>query len=469
MNVDLVTQLEQVLERYGVLNNRAKVIIAVSGGVDSVVLLHLIQSISTAKRPKIIVAHINHKLRPESKQEENLVREQAQIYGLPFYMRTWPKTDHPSSGIEEAARNVRYNFLKELMLETKSDSVMTAHHQDDQVETILMKLTRGSTLEQMTGIEESQPFDQGLLIRPLLSMTKEEIYQYAESNNLVYMEDSSNQTLDYTRNRFRNLILPLFKDENEQFNSQIIQFKLDLEDLLAISNAPINQEFTELVSIQNDQIAFHQEELEAFNEPMQRALLRKMLDTVYEGKEQRYKTNYIALIQEWLRDTDGNSHLQLAGGVMVEKSYQNITIYHSTATTDLSKNPTPHILLDEISQTLPLSESETIELRNVTQEELDNLSFEDLDMLIFEADQLKFPLTIRHRLPGDRMQYNGLTGSKKIKDIFIDEKTPLKERDKAWLVEDATGKIVWLIGYRKMYLLSPTETDKLTYILKYNH
>ena len=86
---------------------------------------------------------------------------------------------------------------------------------------------------------------------------------------------------------------------------------------------------------------------------------------------------------------------------------------------------------------------------------------------MFHADNVAFPLTVRHRLPGDRMSYRGLDGSKKIKDIFIDEKVPLKERDEVWVVEDASGKIIWLVSYRTMYLLSGEETDKLTYILKY--
>lgn len=469
MNIDLYTEIEQVLERYDLLENNKKVIIAVSGGVDSIVLLHLMQSLSADKRPEIIVAHVNHELRPESKQEEALVRELAQQYGLSFYNYAWAKSEHPPSGIEEAARNIRYRFLKKVMVETAADSIMTAHHQDDQVETILMKLTRGSTLEQMTGIKEAQPFGQGQLIRPLLSVTKEAIYHYAKTKHLVYMEDSSNQTLDYTRNRFRNAIIPLLKEENKQFNAQINQFKLDLEDLLAIASGPINQKFNELVSIQQGQIAFHQEAFEALNEPMQRVLLHKMLDTVYEGNEQTYKTKYIALILNWLCNAEGHSHLRLTGDVTVEKSYHNITFYQSRATTKQPKKPSPHILLDEATQTLPLSKSESIELRRVTQEELADLSTDDPSYLLFEADQLEFPLTIRHRLPGDRMRYQGLDGSKKVKDIFIDEKTPISERNKAWIVEDATGKIVWLILYRKMYLLSPTETDKITYILKYNH
>lgn len=467
--VSMYTQFKKILERYDLLKNDKKVIIAVSGGVDSMVLLHLMQSISEDRRPEIIVAHINHKLRPESIQEEVLVRELAKRYGLECHSHIWLESEHPSSGIEEAARNVRYTFLKEVMAKTAAHIVMTAHHQDDQVETILMKLVRGSSLQQMTGIEEAQSFGQGQLMRPLLSFMKEELYAYAETNSLAYIEDQSNQTLDYTRNRFRNAIIPLLKEENQQFNTHINQFKMDLEDLLTIASAPIDKSFIELVTIEHGQIAFHQEDLEAFDEPMQRALLRKVLDTIYKDKEEPYKANYVFLIQNWLREAQGHSHLQLTGGVTIEKSYQDITLYQSTDTTDDPNDLSLTISLDDTRQKRSLSATESIELNTISREELADLVADDPSYLVFQADAVRFPLTIRHRLPGDRMQYQGLGGTKKIKDIFIDEKTPLKDRDKAWIVEDATGQILWLISYRKMYLLSQLETDKLTYILKYNH
>lgn len=464
----LLGQIEALLERYNLLNNEKKVIIAVSGGVDSIVLLHLMQSIASHKRPKLIVAHINHELRPESVKEEKFVRTLSKQYDVSFYSYTWEKSKHPKSGIEEAARTVRYRFLKELMDKENADVVMTAHHQDDQVETILMKLTRGSTLEQMTGIKSEQSFHKGRLIRPLLSFSKESIYRYAESEALNYMEDQSNHSLDYTRNRFRNRIIPLLKEENPQFNQHMTQFKLDLEDLLAIASSTIHQEFDEFVTVKDSQIAFHQEVFQDLTKPMQRAMIHQLLQLIYEGLDHSYKANYIELIQDWLSRAEGHSSLQLAGGVMIEKSYDRIMIHRSTDTLASVTDSVTYTLLDNPNQKLSLSHTETIELQVATQDELATLAMDHPYCLVFDTDQVEFPLTIRHRLPGDRMTYTGLVGSKKIKDIFIDAKTPLEERDKAWIVEDATGQIIWLIPYRKMYLLSQSETDKLTYILKYN-
>src|SRR5690625_7144896 len=140
----------QILQKNNLLNADKHVLLAVSGGVDSIVLLHMMHSITKEIRPKLSVAHINHQLRPEADNEEVFVKQLAYKYQLSFYSYLWNKVDHPKIGIEEAARNIRYSFFKRLMKDQKMDILMTAHHQDDQVETILMKLIRECTLEQLT-------------------------------------------------------------------------------------------------------------------------------------------------------------------------------------------------------------------------------------------------------------------------------------------------------------------------------
>ena len=167
------------------LDPKTHILVGVSGGVDSVVLLHLLQAINDDTRPKISVAHINHQLRDESDSDEKFVRKLAESYRIPFYSYTWKKEEHPESGIEESARKVRYTFLKKLMKAHKIPVLMTAHHQDDQVETVLMKLARGSSLEQLTGIKLIQPLNEGQLMRPMLTFTKGQIYEYAKKIMLI--------------------------------------------------------------------------------------------------------------------------------------------------------------------------------------------------------------------------------------------------------------------------------------------
>lgn len=459
-------RFKKILKKQQLLNANKTVVLAVSGGVDSIVLFHLLQGLPMKKRPEIIVAHVNHQLRVESEKEAAFVKKLTEKHQIPFYLHTWNKKDQPESGIEEAARHMRYTFFKQVMADAKADILMTAHHQDDQVETILMKLTRGSTLEQITGIQMTQEFNDGLLVRPLLSFSKNEIYDFAHRHELNYVEDATNQALTYSRNRFRNQIIPLLKEENTQFNEHIEQFSKDLKDLLAIAKQPLEQVFQELIQIKNHKMTFNKEAFSKQKEPMQRQLLAKILKRLYKNQTESYKTNYIDILQKWLLEGEVNTQLDLTGNIIVKKDYEKVTFLRKKDfVEEITQN---NVVLDEINQWHSLSQTEAMGLfLKKGSEKETKQSTEKIDCLFFDESSLQFPLTVRHRKPGDRMTYDGLAGTKKIKDIFIDEKVPKQERDKAWLVEDANGMIIWLVGYRKMDLLSTEKTDKLTFILKH--
>lgn len=458
----MIQDFQNILRKHKHLDSNKHILLAVSGGVDSIVLFHLLQNIAKSNRPRLTIAHINHQLRPEADAEEDFVQGLANKYDIPFYSYLWKKSEHPKSGMEEAAREMRYAFFKEVMAESGADSLMTGHHQDDQVETILMKLARGSSLGQLTGIEASQPFNGGLLIRPLLSFAKSDIYDFAHQHQLTYVEDKTNQELDYSRNRFRNVLIPLLKEENEQFNQHMEQFSKDLTDLLAIAKEPIAKSFQELVLVEDKRFSFHVKEFFNYSEAMQRSLLQKILESLYEHSPVPYKTNYIEIIGDWLLTGEVNTQLDLIGDFIVKKDYNKVTFYRGSEASPLLAEES--YLIEDVDEWVGLSPTESIGLF-----ECDEGSTPDkeVDVMFLEEASLQLPLTIRHRKTGDRMTYMGLNGTKKIKDIFIDEKVPLTERDQAWLVEDAKGRIIWLISFRKMRLLSAEETDKLTYVLKY--
>lgn len=454
-------EFEQILDNNKVLHPSKHILVGVSGGIDSVVLLHLLQTISEKNRPNVSVAHINHQLREESDSDEKFVRKLADFYQLPFYSYTWHKEGHPDNGIEEAAREVRYTFFKELMNAYKNPVLMTAHHQDDQIETVFMKLARGSSLEQLTGIKLIQPFNNGQLLRPMLSFTKKQIYEYAKKHKIDYVEDASNLSLDFTRNRYRNQIIPLIKEENSRLNEHIEQFTKDIDDLLTLSKQPINEAFQNLIEISNEEIGFNYEPFFSLNESMQRAILKEILMKLYQDEVEQYKTGYIEMIRSWLTEGEVNTHLNLVNNFTVHKGYQN-AIFKKTKEHKINSPTNEMFILNKINHWVKLSPNEKIGVF-----ECKHKREEGIDTLIVPADKLKLPLTIRHRKNGDRMRYQGLSGTKKIKDIFIDEKVAPEKRDKAWLVENAVGQIIWLISYRKMDLLSALETDRITYVIKY--
>lgn len=464
----MIKKFQENLLNHNLLDSTKRVLLAVSGGVDSVVLLDLMTKIPLDQRPQISIAHLNHQLRSESASEEKFVGQLAEKYKVDFYSQRWKKEEQTDTGIELAAREQRYNFFKEVMEGQVIPYLMTGHHLDDQVETILMRLTRGASLEQLLGIQSEQKIligeEEGYLIRPLLEFSKEEIYQYARNQQLSYLEDESNKGLDYTRNRFRNEIIPLLKQENTQFNQHVKQFTLDLTDLIEISKVPINAAYKELVIETDDQIQMNIDRLLKYSHAMRKALITAVLEKLYDGMKDQYKTNYIELINRWLIEGDVNSSLDLTAGYSVKKNYNQLIFKKRKNEPEIMVQQSYKI--EKINQWVQLSDTEKIGLFLNDQKGKQETKHTIKELNISE-DSLHLPLTIRHRKPGDRMTYQGLQGSKKIKDIFIDDKTPRKDRDKIWLVEDNQKQIIWLLSHRKMDLFTGLETDKLLYSLKY--
>ncbi len=464
----MIKKFQENLLNHNLLDSTKRVLLAVSGGVDSIVLLDLMTKIPLNQRPQISIAHLNHQLRDESVIEEKFVKELAEKHGYETYSLRWKKEEQPDTGIESAAREERYNFFKEVMQDQAIPYLMTGHHLDDQVETILMRLTRGASLEQLLGIQAEQKIiigeEEGYLIRPLLEFPKEEIYRYAENHQLFYLEDESNRELDYTRNRFRNEIIPLLKQENAQFNQHVKQFRLDLTDLIEISKSSINTAYKKLVIETDDQIQMSIDLLLEYSHPMRKALITAVLEKLYDGMKEKYKTNYIELINRWLIEGDVNSSLDLTAGYFVKKTYTHLVFKKRKNEAKLMPQQT--FKIEKVNQWVRLSDTEKIGLF-LNNQKVEQKINESINELFIQEDSLHLPLTIRHRKPGDRMTYQGLRGSKKIKDIFIDDKTPRKDRDKVWLVEDNQEQIIWLLSHRKMGLFTRSETDKLFYSLKY--
>lgn len=466
----MIKKFQENLLNHNLLDTTKRVLLAVSGGVDSIVLLDLMTKIPLGQRPQISIAHLNHQLRSESASEEKFVKELSERHGFEAYSQRWKKEEQTDTGIELAAREQRYSFFKEVMEDQAIPYLMTGHHLDDQVETILMRLTRGASLEQLLGIQSEQKIligeEEGYLIRPLLEFSKEEIYQYAKNHQLLYLEDESNQGLDYTRNRFRNEIIPLLKQENTQFNQHVKQFTLDLTDLIEISKVPINAAYKELVMETDDQIQMTIDRLLEYSYAMRKALITAVLDKLYDGMKDQYKTNYIEIINRWLIEGDVNSSLDLTAGYFVKKTYDHLIFKKRKNELELMNQQS--FKIEKVNQWVQLSDTEKIGLflnNQKVEQSMDEAI--TINELVIQEDFLHLPLTIRHRKPGDRMTYQGLQGSKKIKDIFIDDKTPRKDRDKVWLVLDNQDQIIWLLSHRKMGLFTESETDKLLYSLKY--
>lgn len=433
------------------------VLIALSGGVDSIVLTHLINNLPKQLKPRISLAHINHELREESITEESYIKKLAANLKIPLYTYTWGKTLHPETNVENRAREMRYDFFNKIMVENNISILLTAHHLGDQAETVLMKLVRGGLIENKSGIDLRQSFRGKQLIRPLLPFAKQWLYDHAHENELIYFEDQTNHTDLYERNRMRRNIIPSLKKENPNVEQHLYDFAYELRALIDIATPIINEKKEELCTKENKSWKLSLDEFQQERWSMRYSIMIEILKELFM-ENQSFNKKHVKLLLEWLSTSDPNSSYQLAEDWFVQKEYQN-AFFKKNMNVNSPKN---HNFILEENEWAHVSPTEKIGLFTTEKE------VRDADLAIYcEAENISLPVTIRHRKNGDKMTLKGSGGTKKVKDIFIDQKVPANKRDKAWILEDSEGQIIWLVGYKESQLSKSLITDKITYIFLY--
>ncbi|WP_346024070.1 tRNA lysidine(34) synthetase TilS [Alkalibacterium indicireducens] len=443
------------------------VIVAVSGGVDSVVLLDLMGRLPEDVKPNIIIAHVNHHLRGISDDEESAVRKLAERYTVPVYVHHWRKEDHPDSGIEKAARDIRYSFFKEIAQRMGSRAVLTAHHKDDQVETILMKLVRGSALEELKGISAKRSEGTVTIVRPLLPFTKKNLISYAEQRQLRWAEDESNASVKFTRNRYRQTILPLLRSENPAVDDHLIRFTEDLDSLLSLSAPCVEEWKKDILSFDNDALYIMVPALKQADEALQRRVLSSGIKQWSRKQSYTLGHKHIQMIIDWLKASSPNTTLDLPGGLTAERMYDRCMIRKKESDSRYeieSENEIEKKLA--VGQWIELGDGSSMGL--LTYESFRSRESSQNERHLYLGIPFQStPLTIRHRHNGDRMTVRGMTGTKKVKDIFIDQKIPREDRERAWVVTDSTGRILWVVDLKESALSLDPRTDTISYVLVY--
>ena len=372
--------------------NHRKVLVAVSGGLDSMTLFHLLYQNREELEIELGIAHVNHKQRPESNMEEKELSNFAQKLGVKFF-----SSNFSGDFSEEKARRFRYRFFEEIMLTEGYTALVTAHHADDQAETVFMRLLRGARLRHLSGMTEVQPFANGELIRPLLYFHKQDF------PDILHFEDKSNLQNDYLRNRIRNLYLPSLEKENPRFKDSLISLGKEVGNLqTALSH------LTQGLDITNLEV-FERQIPEVQNFLLQEYL--KKFPSLNINKKQfeeilgilRTKANYLHPLKD---------------GYELVKDYKHFEIRKISRRSDLKVGS---ILLEcgnqlqfwdyQFSFGTPL-EGENVQAIAVSRET---------------------PLLLRRRKTGDCLRLKG--HHKKLRRLFIDQKIPFEEREKAIIVE----------------------------------
>lgn len=428
------------------LHSNDTVVVAVSGGPDSMALLHLLLQLKTEKNINIVCAHVHHNIRVESDQEKEFVESYCKEHQIIFeYLKI---TEYHKTNFHQDARTIRYRFFEQLIHKYHASYLMTAHHGDDLIETILMRLVRGSSLYGYHGFSRITNMDDYSLVRPLITVTREEIMNYIEKHQISYVTDMSNYKDDYTRNRYRKYIVPKLKEENPQVHKKFLDFSTTLLDCSHyVRNLVQNKEGT----IFQDQTLF----LDLWCQEdsfMQEQIIQFLLARVYQEKINRIQSRHVHdMIQFLLRGTS-NSYLTLPEHIYLVKEYQRAYFTDTMPACDAYQF--------ELYDQLLLPNGNKIEKIKFTERD-DNF------ICRLDSSELKLPLYVRTRKLGDQMEVKGLSGTKKINDIFTDEKIEKRKRDTWPIVTDSTGKILWLPGLKKTKF-NRTKNGKYDIILRYS-
>lgn len=438
--------MEQVLFRENPeLQTDQKILIAVSTGVDSMVLLHLLEQAGL----NLGVAHVDHQLRKESKAEAEFLRNYCKRHKLPFYLKVWQQP--AKKNIEASARRVRYAFFEEIMEAENYSLLVTAHHGDDQLETMVMRLAQGGSLASHSGIARKQIFSTGSLLRPLLSFSKAEIYRYAEEKQVTYFEDVTNQSTDFFRNRMRHNVIPELKKENPQILQHVQQFQQQLTWAEPLIKQALKENLRNIR--QTDQgWSFSAETL-----PDETGARYYFLTSFFQGIEEETgltvsQRQLFSLVDQVQRPVS-QWMLDLGDSWQFARRYQQFFLEKKATLNEGIFSLTEN-------QTLVIDKAEEMTLRKSTTKS--NVAGYHVPLPL----DIDLPLTIRRRQSGDRMRFSASL-KKRINRYFIDQKIPVDERNKAWVVVDSLGEIVALLPFANSYLSITVETDRIHYILDY--
>ena len=394
------------MQAKGYFNRHKKILVAVSGGADSMSLLHFLYNHQKDLDIQLGIAHVNHKQRQESEHEEAYLRHWAEEHKVPFHYSAFS-----GKFSENAARTFRYEFFKQVMKDYDYSALVTAHHADDQAETIFMRLLRGSRLRHLTGISAIRPFGTGQIIRPFLHLTK------AQLPVTFHFEDRSNTSLAYLRNRIRLSYLPTLSQENPKIKEHLC--------LLAEEIGLMEQALGELTKdISTTDLSVFQQQSDA----VQLFLLQNYLDSFPDL--QLSKGQFNQLISYLRKNASGK--MPLKNGYELVKT-QTYFLIRKEASISLS----PPCLLE-------FGKSVEFEDYTLTFSEFNDVSNTDAISIWSDA-----PIVIRHRKEGDKIDLG--SHHKKLRRLFIDNKILEKDRQKA-IVGEQDGHIIFLYVAGRLYL-----------------
>ncbi len=443
-SANLITRVIRVVRQHHLFQPGDTVIVGLSGGADSTALLDLLAGLPGFSL-RLVAAHLNHCLRgPESDADEEFCRNLALRYAIPFESRRLDVKEYATQqglNLEDAGRRARIAFFDELRVTWQATAVALAHHADDQAETVLMRLLRGAGPDGLAGM----PYRNGRgSIRPLLNISRSEIEAWLTERGLTWREDASNRDTAFLRNRIRHELLPLL----EQYNPAIRERLTATAALLADENDLLERLAGDLAdrscSGDGETIRCDIDLLAGQHPALRRRVFRHLLGRL-AGNLDHFSGRHITALERLLESPNPNASLDLPQGITAAREYGSLLLRRPCAT------PVPaadeQLIAGPGRYPLPGGGSLTVTIEPAPSA----LSPFPPDSAWFDPTKAPFPWLLRTFRNGDRIVPLGMTGSKKVKDLFMDEKIPLPQRRRIPLLFSGET-LIWVCGLRSSNL-----------------
>ncbi len=444
METRFVHEMHRFISQHTMIEDNETVLVAVSGGADSLALLYGLHTLQTHLKCHLHVVHLNHGLREDSAADAESVHQHAKRLGLPITIHS-VELHHLNKewklSVEAAGRRARYDFYESVCVQTGATKVALGHHQDDSAETVLMNLIRGVG---STGLKGIEPVRDEKFIRPLLRFNRQEIETYLASIDVTPRHDSTNKETHFLRNRIRHELIPLLE---LNYNPNILSGLVRTANIIGAESEFLDEmtregydvcklEFTQSKDITLDRTKFLRHHI-----VLQRRIIRHSIAEI-NTQVSDFTYDHCNAILDIINGKKPNAEITLPNGLHFKRAYQQLIFEITPIDTEdfaCQLNVPGNTYIPELDAEIQA------DLYDIPQGDISTVP-DGTNQAMFDYSAIQLPLTVRNRQKGDRFQPYGMEGTKKIKDYLMDAKVPLSERDRIPMLISGND-IIWVIGF----------------------
>lgn len=457
---NLQQKVIQFVEQQNLFSPGARVLVACSGGVDSIVLLHVLCELQKTFQITVGAVHVDHMLRGQESAEDSIVVKQlCDRYGIPFFSERVPVPEilqKEGGNVQAVCREGRYERFHNIMERYEFDVLATAHHAEDQLETMMIQIGRGLV---PNGMPVNRPFYDRIVVRPFLPLMKRELYQYAAHVHLQYREDPSNESDAYLRNRIRHQVLPFLLKENPLAARSAVKTSISMQQDEHLLFELAKDQVSDLVTYTEEQLPkFHRNAFLSMHPALQKRFIQLLLNCLNLNEQQaaEYSSSLMEQLLHHAKESSGNTALDLPNGYRFIREYDQLFFSKVYGAADGLQET---LLEEGIWHVWGKSRF----YWKCIQQNEEEPRPED-EVRFFHLPDGQLPLKVRLRRPGDRLKLAGMNHPKRLSRLLIDEKVGMSQREIQPVITTADGTVTAVPGVRYGEVFSSRPTAQTTYI-----